>query len=106
MTLLDPLPCIPEPELHMADMALREYQDPQSERLRRRSITRKMYRYESALNVKAPRWRSLTATSNWSTIQACTRSARSKNCYAIHRSSGCRSPQPGTDETEELTQKD
>jgi hypothetical protein len=42
-------------ELHMADMALREYQDLESERLEEKIYHAwKMYRYESVLNVKAP----------------------------------------------------
>jgi hypothetical protein len=42
-------------ELHMADMALREYQDLQSERLEEKIYHAwKMYRYERVLNAKAP----------------------------------------------------
>src|SRR5882757_3580164 len=41
-------------ELHMADMALREYQDLQSERLEEKIYHAwKMYRYERVLNVTA-----------------------------------------------------
>ena len=64
-------------ELHIANMALREYEDMQSERLDEKIFQAwKMYRYERVLNAKAPALAHSTATSNWSTTpSACTKNA-------------------------------
>ena len=99
-------------ELHMADMALREYQDLQSERLEEKIYHAwKMYRYESVLNVKAPALAQLDGYQQL--VDDSKRLYQKREAVqellrhsSVIRLAGPLQPATDGDETEELTQKD